>query len=197
MEQLLAEYWGPLLAVGILAGFLLAGRRGWKRAEAECGPGCICGGENLRRQEQTTALIQAQQQTPAPIVIHAPTSAYQPQQQPQIIVLQAPAPAPQQYAAQPQIIYLQAPESQPRQLPAPQPIVRYEPAPERYAPQETYSPPVAPQSYYPGPEIVIEDYQQPQLPPGSARYLPPASSAEIKELRRRHQVEKKEMERRR
>src|SRR6266542_3454290 len=124
MEQLIAEYWGPILAVGILAAVIFAGWRQMNREEPEpervdrCGPGCICGGENLRARQQ--------------VVIYAQQSQPNYQQQPQIIYVQTPQqqPTPQQA---PQIVYLQAPpQSQPQYLPAPQDQrqVRYLPAPQ-------------------------------------------------------------------
>jgi hypothetical protein len=198
MEQLISEYWGPILAAGILAGFLLAGRRGWKRAEAECGePGCICGGERARAyREMRLAAPQSQ-----PQYQYQQQSVYVPQQQP--IYMQAPQP-----------IYIQVPQPEIRYLPTQQPIYlqsppqsppMYLPAPQdqRPAPQAIYTPypqAQAPQSYYAGPPPIVEEYQPEvyylpaQQPVGQ---LPPARASAIDEARRRFERERDEMKRRR
>jgi hypothetical protein len=207
MEQLISEYWGPILGVGILAAIIYAGWRQMNREEPapeyvdRCGPGCICGGENVRARQQV--VIYGQQ----------PQPNYQ--QQPQVIYVQAP---PQQIPQPqvPQVIYLQAPpQPQPQYLPAPQdqrqarylpaPQTAYQPEPPVYVPQ--YHDPQERQSYYPGPEPYFEDYQPDypqqrpvrQIPPARVQYLPPAPVSPANEVRRRLEdwELEKEIERRR
>lgn len=194
MEQLISEYWGPILAAGILAAVIFAGWRQMNREEAEpapvdrCGPGCICGGENLRARQQV--VIYGQQ----------PQPNYQ--QQPQIIYVQVPPQQIQQPQA-PQVIYLQAPpQPQPQYLPAPQdqrqvrylpvPQTAYQPDPPVYVPQHHDQ--QQRQSYYAGyfpePDDDYQQHYQPQqqvrhIPPARVQYLPPAPVNPANEVRRR------------
>jgi hypothetical protein len=193
METLIAEYGGQLLAVGILGALIYAGWRRMNREEPEpapvdrCGPGCICGGENLRARQQIVIYGQQPQpnyqQQPQVIYVQVPPQQIAPAQAPQVIYLQAPP--------QPQPQYLPAPQDQRqvRYLPAPQ--TAYQPEPPIYAPQ--HHPQQAPQSYYAGPEPYFEEYQpeyqQPQparqIPPARVQYLPPAPVSPANEVRRR------------
>jgi hypothetical protein len=192
---------GPILAIAIPA--ILIGR--WIVREVKetreinqqirCGPGCVCGGENIRARQDIVVYAQQPQQT------------YQ--QQPQIIYMQSPPPP-----LEPQVIYIQAPP-QPQYLPSPQdqrqvrylpaPQTEYQPDPAIYAPQ--HHPQQAPQSYYPGPAPIVEEYQpdypQPQparqVPPAHIQYIPPAPISPRDEVERRlesWQLER-ELERRR
>jgi hypothetical protein len=186
MDQLISEYWGPILAVGILAGFLLAGRRGWKRAEAECGePGCICGGERTRAY-QTMRLDAPQSrpiyiQQPAPIYIQAPQPEirYLPAQQP--IYLQGPQPP------QSEPVYLPTPQAQRQARYLQSSQTAYPQDPPIYQPQ--HHPVQQPMSYYAGPPPIVEGYQPDhaphQLPPARVVLLPPAPVSPATEVRRR------------
>jgi hypothetical protein len=186
MEQFISEYWGPILAVGILAAFILPVwirlRREAQEDRRTCGPGCICAGENRAEAHQNvTVYVQNPQpnyqQQPQIVYLQAPQAPQQPQA-PQVIYLQAPQQAQQQPVYLPeQPIYLQAPPQDQRQ-------VQYLPAPQ-YQPQHHYPAQQAPQSYYAGPEA---DYPQEvyYLPPSQpVGQLPPASAREVDEARRR------------
>jgi hypothetical protein len=129
MEQLIAEYWGQILAVGILAALITPKAVSlwldYQNDKRTCGAGCICAGENVRERQQQSLAIQAQQpvygQQSAPPVIQAPAQAYQ--QQPQatpIIIIQQPAPQMMQPQQQ-HIIYVQGPQGQPVYQPHPAP----------------------------------------------------------------------------
>jgi hypothetical protein len=89
----------------------------------ECGPGCICGGENVRaRQEHSNSVLPS-----SPVIIQQPAPVMQPQ--PMIILVQQPAPQ-MMAPTQPQVIYLPAPQpqaqpQQPLYLPAPEPARDY------------------------------------------------------------------------
>jgi hypothetical protein len=190
--------WAYLIIGGIAVALAIAARRKYRKAW-ECGPGCICGGENLRTYQNAVA----QQQSPAPLVIQAPQPMAYQQPAPQIIVLQAPGPQmlPQ---AQPQIIMLQAPAPQPQYQQPQAPQIHYLPAPE---PRATYSPtyqptPQAPMSYYLGHTPEPADYPQEvhYLQPAQVvGQLPPPRADEIRaayEARRNFEREREEMRRR-
>jgi hypothetical protein len=205
--QELFVFWGPVLAAAIplalIARCIVRQVKETRELNERirrpvdcCGAGCICGGENLRARQQ--------------IVVHMGQPNYQ--QQPQVIYIQTPQqqPAPPQ---SPQIVYLQAPQQpqpQPMCLPAPQdqrqvrylpaPQMAYQPDPPIYASQ--WHPQQAPQSYYPGPAPIVEEYKTdyphqqtaPQLPPARVQYLPPALVNVANEVRRRLEDWELEME---
>lgn len=90
-ENFLSEYLGPILAVGILAAFivpwLIREIRETRELNRMCGPGCICGGEN-RAQANQEVTVYVQQ--PPPNYPH-------PGPQPQVVLLQAPPQQPAHY----------------------------------------------------------------------------------------------------
>jgi hypothetical protein len=188
MQQLFVTL-GPILAVAIpaalIARYIVRDRREMRELEqqARCGPGCICGGENVRAYQHAVANQQA-------AYIQAP---------PQMIYVQAPAPV-YLSAPQPQVVYLPSPrymqdqaqipvQAQPRYLPAARRV-----QPPQYQPREHYAPPPQPMTYYPGPEPDYPEYQQHYLPPARiVGQLPPASASDIEEARRMFEIEKEEM----
>jgi hypothetical protein len=193
MQQLFQTL-GPILAVAIpaalIARWIVRDRREMRELErqARCGPGCICGGENVRARQN------------APPVIQAPQPVYQQQPQPQIIVFQQPAP---QVMCQPQaqIYYLPAqqphaayPPTQPQRIYLRTPDTAYAPYPQTAHPQAQQ-----PMSYYPGQGPGPTDYPQEAyyLPPSQpVGYLPPPRASAIDEARRRFEIELEEMKRR-
>lgn len=200
---------GPALAIGILIiigltviPHIVRSRREDKELDriSACGPGCICGGENVRqyqnaqqyqqraiaayqqagqRQEYLAQQFAASQQ---PIIVHQPH--YQPQPEPApIIIMQAPAP---QQQRQRQVIVVQAPQ----QIAQPQaPQIHYlQPPQPQYQPdhlaamREAYRREVeaqgnyAPQEnygYYTENGQPVVEYQPEALP--QRRALPPPS----------------------
>lgn len=208
MQELIMENIGAILAMTIL-GALLASLIPWIIREirethelkriARCGPGCICGGENVQARRPISAqapqpMMIYQPQPQAPMIIQQPT--------PQIIYLQAPTPQ-VVYQPQPQPIYIQAPpqQHQARQIPAPQsaaphPWQHPDHPPQTHVPQRHDQQPT---SYYPGYAPEPEDYQPEvrYLPPSQpvGQFPPPRASA-IDEARRAFEKER-EMERRR
>jgi hypothetical protein len=176
--------WAYLIIAAVAVTLAVIARRKYQKAW-ECGPGCICGGENVRARQSVGAAYGQQQS--APLVIQAPQPIYQQQPTPQIIVLQAPPQIiPQQQA--PQVVYVQAP--QPQYAPAPQPQVVMIPAQTtpQYQPREIYQQPAQLASYYPGPEPIAAEYAPEirYLPPAQlVGQFPPASASTIEEARRR------------
>ena len=156
LADLLSEYLGPILAVGILAAFivpwLIKEIRETRELNRTCGPGCICGGENrVQANQEVTVYVQ---QPPPQQQAHP--------SQPQVVYLQAPQPAPPPQL--PQVIYLQPPQ---------QPQMLYSAPPQAHhplMPPGDYYPPL--QSPLPPPMIYSEPPRYAQAPP-QTHYPPP------------------------